>query len=189
MTTSEIAERVAAQTMAMAPRDMRLQHEKFDIADAREQLVHLDNIRIFDQPLTLTQIPQIVKQAQANDFDPDLVIIDYLGLLAWEGNKGAMQYERASENARKLKGIAKQIMKPILALSQLNRDAGDGYDEPRLDMLRDSGAIEEAADRVILLWKRGGSVMMKVAKNRHGREGDIVMLNYTDGMRLVEITA
>lgn len=189
MTASEIAERVASQTMAISPRDMRLQHEAFDINAAREQLVHLDNLRIYDLPLTLSQIPMVIKQCQGNGFDPDLIVVDYLGLIKWEGNKGAFQYERASENARQLKTIAKQVYKPILALSQLNRDAGDGYDEPSLDMLRDSGAIEEAADRVLLLWKRAGSVMMKIAKNRHGDDTARCMLRYTNGMRLEELRA
>jgi replicative DNA helicase len=189
MTAPEIAERVAAQTMSVSPRDMRIQHESLNINDAREQLVHLDNIRIYDLPLSLNQIPMVIKQCQSNGFDPDIVIVDYLGLLKWEGNKNAMSYERASENARALKTIAKQVYKPILALAQLSREAGDGYEEPHLDMLRDSGAIEEAADRVLLLWKERGSVMMKVAKNRHGKEGVRAMLRYTEGLRLEELHA
>lgn len=186
MTAPEIAERVASQVMSISPRNMRLQHELLNISDVRENLVHLDHIRIYDLPLSLNQIPMVIKQCQSNGFDPDLLIVDYLGLLRWEGHKNAMSYERASENARQLKTIAKQIYKPILALAQLSREAGDGYEEPHLDMLRDSGAIEEAADRVLLLWKDRGSVMMKIAKNRHGETGARTMLSYTEGLRLEE---
>jgi len=189
MTAPEIAERVASQVMSVSPRDMRLRHEDLNIDHARENLVHLDNIRIYDLPLSLNQIPLVIKQCQSNGFDPDLLVVDYLGLLKWEGHKNAMSYEKASENARQLKTIAKQVYKPIVALAQLSREAGDGHEEPHLDMLRDSGAIEEAADRVLLLWKQGGSVMMKVAKNRHGETGARTMLRYTEGLRLEELRA
>jgi len=188
MTVSEMAERMAAQSLAMAPRDMRLSHENLKVSDAREHLPHLDNIRIYDKPLSVNQIGAAVKSCQAGGFDPDLVIVDYMGLIQWEGNKAAFQYERSSEIARNLKVQAKNIGKIVLCLAQLNREAGDGYSEPTMDMLRDSGAIEEAADRVILLWKKHHHVLTKIAKNRHGRDGDIVPLHYTNGMLLQEAT-
>lgn len=187
MTTSEMAERIVAQSMVMAPRDMRLSHDNLKVPDAREHLPHLDNIRIYDLPLSIGGLSTVVKQAQASGFDPDLIVIDYMGLIVWEGNKNSIQYERASEIARQLKTQAKRIGKAVFCLAQLSREAGDGYDEPRLDMIRDSGAIEEAADRVLLMWKNAGSVMVKVAKNRHGPEGAQAMLRYNDGLRLDEI--
>jgi replicative DNA helicase len=189
MTASEMTERIVSTSLNMAPRDMRLSHENLKVNDAREHLPHLDNIRIYDKAMTIGQIPSVVKQAQIGGFDPDLVIVDYMGLFGWEGNKNALQYERSSEIARSLKTQAKRMGKAVLCLAQLSRQAGDGFEEPRLDMLRDSGAIEEAADRVLLMWKRNGKVCIKVAKNRHGEEGACAILAYTKGLKLEELRA
>lgn len=188
MSTSEMAERVVAQATKIQPQDMRLHHEKLDVNAAREHLPYLDHIRIYDEPLSVNQLSYVVKQCQADGFTPNLIIVDYIGLFQWEGNKGAMQYERASEIARALKTQAKRLGVALIACSQLNREAGDGTEEPFMHMLRDSGAIEEAADRIMMMWKRGKNVALKVAKNRHGEEGDSIILRYTNGMVMEEIS-
>lgn len=188
MSTSEMAERVVAQATKIQPQDMRLHHERLDVNAAREHLPYLDHIRIYDEPLSVNQLSYVVKQCQADGFSPDLIIVDYIGLFQWEGNKGAMQYERASEIARSLKTQAKRLGVAMIACSQLNREAGDGTEEPFMHMLRDSGAIEEAADRIMMMWKRGKNVALKVSKNRHGEEGDCILLRYEKGMSMEEVT-
>lgn len=186
METPEMAERIVAQSMAMAPQVMREQHASLNINAAREHLPYLDNLRIYDQPLSVNQLSYVVKQCQADGFDPDLIIIDYIGLIVWEGNRNSGQYEKTSEIARSLKGQAKRLKTAILCCCQLNREAGDGTEEPFMHMLRDSGAIEEAADRILMMWKRSPDVAIKVAKNRHGKEGASILLRYNDGMAMEE---
>lgn len=186
MTTGEVTERIVAQSLTMKPAAMRLSHTKLHVNDAREHLPHLDNLRIYDKPMSINQLGTVIRQCQATGFDPDLVVIDYMGLIVWEGNKNSMQYERSSEIARTLKTQAKKMGVAIFCLAQLNREAGDGTEEPFMHQLRDSGAIEEAADRILMFWKRGKDVYCKIAKNRHGEEGACVLLKYNDGMLLEE---
>jgi replicative DNA helicase len=81
---------------------------------------------------------------------------------------------------------------------QLSRAAGVGASKPSLDQMRDSGVLEEAADRVLGLWrdteiedetpaeKRRGDVGLVVLKNRFGQSDGEVGLRFDDALRLVE---
>lgn len=108
-----------------------------------------------------------------------LVIIDYLQLMSAEG-KGNREQE-ISSISRGLKGLARELGLPIIALSQLSRDLEKGGKprEPQISDLRESGAIEQDADLVMLAWgaseddiKRDPSLInrryLKGAKQRNG---------------------
>lgn len=183
---SEMAERIVAQSLNITPRDMRVSHGNLNVADAREHMPHLDHMLIYDEPISVHQIEAVVKKCMIDGFTPDMVCIDFLQLLKWDG-KPTTIYQQASETARELKFVAKRIGVPIIVLSQLSREAGDGYEEPSMDMLRDSGAIEEAADRIMLMWKQQtGGVYVKIGKNRHGVDRASCLLRYSNGMRMEE---
>ena len=108
-----------------------------------------------------------------------LIIVDYLQLMEGSGSNGNREQE-ISKISRGLKGLSKDLAIPIIALSQLNRGVDTRADnEPTLSDLRESGAIEQDADVVMLLWlpnkktlekKPGlaGKAIMTVAKNRNG---------------------
>jgi replicative DNA helicase len=104
-----------------------------------------------------------------------LAVVDYLGLLDLGAGGSIPRWERVGEASRTLKLLAIELRLTILLCVQLNREA-DGR-EPSLGQLRDSGAIEQDADRVILLHRRDEdesetrSVSAIVAKNRHGPTG------------------
>lgn len=87
---------------------------------------------------------------QRNGGRLSLVIVDYLQLMEDEGETRA--YVLAGI-ARGLKRLAKELQVPVVLLSQLSREADKQPGPPRLDHLRESGAIEEAADVVGLLWR------------------------------------
>ena len=110
-----------------------------------------------------------------------LIVIDYLQLM--EGEDGGKNREQEiSKISRGLKNLAQELEIPIIALSQLTResDKGIGWDKsPGISSLRESGAIEQDADVVILLWgpneediKRDntldGKRKIKIAKQRNG---------------------
>lgn len=103
-----------------------------------------------------------------------LVIIDYLQLMAGTGTN---RQEQVAEISRDIKGAAREFDIPMLVAAQLNRLA-DGA-PPKLSHLRESGAIEQDADRVLFLSPDEkapkGSVVVKItfdlAKNRHGQTG------------------
>lgn len=110
-----------------------------------------------------------------------LIVIDYLQLM--EGEEGNNNREQQiSKISRGLKNLAQELEVPIIALSQLTResDKGVGWDKaPGISSLRESGAIEQDADVVMLLWgatedeikndaSLEGKRKIKIAKQRNG---------------------
>jgi len=86
----------------------------------------------------------------------DLVIIDYLQLMQGHWRADNRQQE-ISEISRSLKGLAKELEIPVVALSQLSRavEARGGDAAPRLSDLRESGALEQDADVIVFLHRPG----------------------------------
>jgi len=81
-----------------------------------------------------------------------LIVVDYLQLIS--GDAKAMSREnQISDISRGLKAMAKELDVPVIVLSQLNRDSEKERRDPRLSDLRESGAIEQDADVVMLLGK------------------------------------
>ena len=124
-----------------------------------------------------------------------LIMIDYLQLMNANGMRFSSRQEEVSTISRSLKGLAKELDIPILALSQLNRglEARSGADgkRPMLSDLRESGAIEQDADMVLFVHRpekfgllKGpngedykGKAEIVIAKHRKGATG-IVLLNF-----------
>jgi len=113
----------------------------------------------------------------------DMVIIDYLQLMNVSG-KVENRTQEISQISRSLKGLAKELKIPVIALSQLNRSVESRTDgRPMLSDLRESGAIEQDADIVMFifreeLYKRDddslkGKAELIVAKQRNGPTGDV----------------
>jgi replicative DNA helicase len=106
-----------------------------------------------------------------------LIVIDYLQLMT-SGKKVESRQQEVSEFSRQLKLLAKELEVPVVAMSQLNRGPEQRTDKkPMLSDLRESGAIEQDADMVILLHRpdaferddpRGGEADLILAKHRNG---------------------
>lgn len=113
-----------------------------------------------------------------------LVIIDYLQLIRDEKRKGNREAEVA-ETSQKLKSLAKELEIPILALCQLNREVEKRTDKrPILADLRESGALEQDADVVLMLYRDEfynpesdlrGVAELFIRKNRNGRTGKMFL--------------
>jgi replicative DNA helicase len=115
-----------------------------------------------------------------------LIIIDYLQLMSGSSeNRNTNREQEISTISRNLKGLAKELKVPIIALSQLSREVEkrkDGNKMPQLSDLRESGAIEQDADMVMFLYRpeyydittnemgesNKGETHVRIAKHRNG---------------------
>ena len=128
--------------------------------------------------------------------DIQMVIIDYLQLMSGAGNnKNTNREQEISQISRALKGLAKELNVPVIALSQLSRavEVRGGSKRPQLSDLRESGAIEQDADIVSFIYRPEyyqiledesgqslkGIAEIIIAKHRNGAL-DTIKLRFTD---------
>lgn len=106
-----------------------------------------------------------------------LVVIDYLQLM--RARKQENRQQEISEISRSLKGLARELNVPVIAMSQLSRAVEQRQDRrPMLSDLRESGAIEQDADVVMFLYtdpelEQSNAIELNVAKQRNGPTGSI----------------
>lgn len=120
----------------------------------------------------------------------DVIIVDYLQLLTPDRHCSSRS-EEVSGLSRSLKTIAGELKVPVIALSQLNR-ASEGKEtkEPTMSELRESGAIEQDASTIIMLWNLSKDEKIKgvkVEKNRQGVKIHEAMEFDGDYMKFIEI--
>lgn len=160
-----------------------------------QQLEHkiknLENAKFFidDTPaITLFELRSKCRKLKTRE-KIDLVVIDYLQLMAGPKESKGNREQEVSMISRGLKAIAKELDLPIIALSQLNRsvEMRSGLKRPQLSDLRESGAIEQDADIVIFIHrpeKMGltedeagnstrGLAQIIIAKHRNGAVTDV----------------
>lgn len=194
MSAAQLAGRIFSQDAEVNGQKMR--NGKFD-DDEWARLVDAMN-RIGEAPIYIDDTAGInVFELRAKcrrlklEKDISMVIIDYLQLMsgAGESNKGMNREQEVSGISRALKGLAKELEVPVIALSQLSRavETRGGDKRPQLSDLRESGSIEQDADMVMFLYRpeyygieedeQGnslkGTATIIVGKNRHGEAKDI----------------
>jgi len=125
------------------------------------------------------------RRFKAKHQDLGLVVVDYLQLMSFHRRIDSKQQEVA-EISRVLKGVAREVDVPVVALSQLSRAVEQRNEKrPQLSDLRDSGAIEQDADMVLLLYREGyynpdpdsdDISEIIIAKHRNGPTGVINLI-------------
>lgn len=120
-----------------------------------------------------------------NKHNVGLILIDYLQLMSGTGDRNSNREQEISRISRDLKGLAKELGVPIIALSQLSHEVEkrkEGNKIPQLSDLRESGAIEQDADMVMFLYRpeyydittdengdsNKGETHVRIAKHRNG---------------------
>ena len=162
------------------------------------------NIFVADLPNTnVLEIRSYARKMKSND-KLDLIVIDYLQLInGTRVSRGEFnRQQEVSDISRALKGLARELNVPIIALSQLSRSVEQRMDKrPMLSDLRESGAIEQDADIVAFLYREDyyipetenkGISELIIGKHRNGAVGTIKLLflneitkfkSYTDKIR------
>ncbi len=144
----------------------------------------LSNSRVFidDTPgITVTELRSKCRKLKMEK-GLDLIVIDYLQLMSG-GSKNESRQQEVSDISRALKGVAREMEAPVIALSQLSRANEKRNDKrPILSDLRDSGAIEQDADLVAFLHREEyydpetedkGIADLIIAKQRNGETGTV----------------
>jgi len=145
-------------------------------------------IFIDDTPgLSVTEVRAKARRLRA-EHGLGLLVVDYLQLMMGRG-KIENRTQEISAISRGLKGLAKELDVPLIAISQLNRGPEERGGEPRLSDLRESGQIEQDADLVAFLFRREkdqrgireqkipeGLTFLSIAKQRNGPTGKVKLV-------------
>jgi len=173
----------------------QLDQEEWRRLDARLRL--LDGVPLYVDDTPGMNIFELRTKARrlVREKGVRIIMIDYLQLMNASGTRFGSRQEEVSTISRSLKGLAKELDIPILALSQLNRGVegreGNEGKRPMLSDLRESGAIEQDADMVLFVHRPEyyrifqdehgndlhGMAQIIIAKHRKGATGD-VLLNF-----------
>jgi replicative DNA helicase len=155
------------------------------VVQAMEQLAHAP-IFIDDTPgISLSEMRAKARRLQQSQGKLDLLIVDYLQLMSGGGRRYENRTQEVSAISRGLKGLAKELKVPVVALSQLSRapESRGGDHRPQLADLRESGSIEQDADVVAFIFREEvykpeepeleGHAELIIAKQRNGPTGKV----------------
>jgi len=130
------------------------------------------------------QMRAMARRLQSECGNLGLVVIDYLQLMQPRTHSDSM-VQQITEISRSLKGLARELNVPVVAISQLSRAVESRHPPiPRLSDLRESGSIEQDADVVMLIYRedrykenssRQNQVDVIVAKHRNGPVGKVTL--------------
>ena len=130
-----------------------------------------------DPTLTLDGLTALARRYRARE-GIGLLVVDYLQLVEIDdGSRWSPRQEQVAKIIRTLKKLAMLLKIPVIVLSQLNRKSEDREDHlPKMSDLRESGAIEQDADIIMLINRqkdKPGVADLIVAKNRNGGTGEV----------------
>ena len=185
MLSSELSLRLLSSKAKVDSKRLKTKNfTKEDLRSIASSIQELSELSIFindSGDSTLLDIQSQCRKIQA-EYGLGLIIVDYLQLMSPHGpGRNAPREQQIAEISRGLKGLAKELNCPIIALSQLNRAVEGRIDKrPNTADLRESGAIEQDADVVMLVYRdefynqetrEPGVAEIIVAKNRSGETG------------------
>jgi len=175
--------------------------DEADFANLGEAMEKLSwcNMYIDDAwAVTLNELRSKLRRLKIEKWWLDLVIIDYLQLMsAWGSRFAWNRVQEISEISRWLKELARELKVPVVALSQLSRNVENRPDKrPQLADLRESWAIEQDADAVIMLYReeyydpytdKKWLADIFVRKNRNGPTGEVELQWVKENMKFYNL--
>ena len=189
MTPSEIMQRINSNVLNIPAERLRnrtltdeelCRFQNFHISEKCKKFSKLINIPAQCKP-NITEIENIIRNAKE-----DVIFIDHIGLV--RGDTRSNRYENTTEVVERIKTLALEIEKPIIALCQLSRAVTTREDtRPKLSDLRDSGALEQSADIVLFVHREAyynpslnkNKLELIIGKSRStGCAGEIINLTY-----------
>jgi replicative DNA helicase len=161
----------------------------------------LNSMKIFIDDSVGNSIAELKAKARRLKMESglDFLIVDYLQLMTLGGYGGSLQnrVQEISEISRSLKALARDLHIPIMALSQLSRAVEQRPSKlPQLSDLRESGAIEQDADVVLMLYRedyyeedtdRKGVTDIFIRKHRNGPTGHVELAFKKEQMKFLDI--
>ena len=201
MSKEQLVDRMFASRLAVD--SWKLQKGKLDDKDFQKMGTVMDELAaapIFIDDTVDSSIPELRAKARRLQMEHglDLVILDYLQLMS-SGNSSfaGNRVQEISEISRSLKALARELHVPILALSQLSRAVEMRNPKiPQLADLRESGAIEQDADVVMMMYRedyyeedteREGITDIFIRKHRNGPVGSLQLMLDRAQMRFFDI--
>jgi len=158
MSAEQLATRILSERVRVSSHHIRtgeLSGEDFERMVVESQELHRVPLYIDDTPALTVSAMRTRCRRLARQHGLSLIVVDYLQLLS--GGKGAAMDSRVQEVSaitRGLKGLAKELNVPVMALSQLSRAVEQREDKrPQLADLRESGSIEQDADVVMFVFR------------------------------------
>jgi replicative DNA helicase len=189
MSREEIGSRLLSSLSGVSLHEIR--HGLLDMSALTQVMdtaksIRESNLRVEDSSINTPGDIRSKCRRLAQEHGLDMVIVDYLQLMAPDKQtKDGNRVYDVADISRGLKALARELNVPVVALSQLSRSSEyrEG-NEPKLSDLRDSGAIEQDADVVLMMWRSSDisldvstePVHCKIAKHRNGPTGRAELL-------------
>lgn len=140
-----------------------------DEIDIRSTEDRFKKVKVYSKVYSVLELEGIIKKERLR-----VVFIDFLQLIK---GSGISLYEKATNIIQDLKTMAKNLNIIVIILVQLSRKAGEGAEEVKLDMARDSGAIEENSDFIIGVWN---------PERQSKKEEGLMLMKDTRSLRLIK---
>lgn len=166
-----------------------------DFPKINDAMAILSEAPIYIDDAASTNIMEMRTKARRlqTEHDLGLIVIDYLQLINGRGGNSDNRVQEVSEISRGLKGLARELNVPVIALSQLSRAVESRSPAvPMLSDLRESGSIEQDADVVMFIYREDyydkdteneGLAQVLIRKHRNGPTGDIELFFQPDQLK------
>ena len=191
MSKEQLVQRMLCSEAEIDAQRLRIGHmQAEDWTKLSKAMNNIGDCPIFidDSPaLTISELRAKCRRLCMKEKNLGLIIIDYLQLMEGSDNRRNDRVQEISQISRGLKGLARELKVPVIALSQLSRAVESRQNKrPMLSDLRESGSIEQDADIVMFIYREEyynpeaieakGKATIIIGKQRNGPTGEVELL-------------